>query len=326
MTEFHHEPVMLRECIEMLSIKADGVYIDGTLGGAGHSSHILEHLGKNGILIGFDQDGDAIKAAAGRLQEAKEACGSEAEYIIVKENFEKMSEIAGDILRKRGREPQADGILLDIGVSSYQFDEPERGFSYRYDAPLDMRMNRDAPLTAETVVNEYPEKALAKIIREYGEEKWAFAIAGKICQRRKTAPIRTTSELTEAIKAAIPARARQGGGHPAKRTFQAIRIEVNRELEVLERGIGDAIGLLRENGRLCIITFHSLEDRIVKNKMKEAAYPCTCPPDFPVCVCRKKPLGKMITNKPIVASEIEQSENNRSHSAKLRVFEKKSDL
>lgn len=326
MSEFNHEPVLLRECIEMLSIKPDGVYIDGTLGGAGHSSYLLQHLGENGILIGLDQDEDAIKVASEHLQQIKDAGKSKAEYIIVKTNFEKMAETASCILERRGRKPNVDGILLDIGVSSYQFDEPERGFSYRYDASLDMRMNRESPLTAEMVINEYSEKELARIIKEYGEEKWATAIAKTICRTRKIAPIRTTFELVDAIKAAIPARARQSGGHPAKRTFQAIRIEVNRELEVLEKGIDAALGLLSEYGRLCIITFHSLEDRIVKNKMKDAACPCTCPPDFPVCVCGKKPLGKIITNKPVVASEIEQSENNRSHSAKLRVFEKRSDL
>lgn len=326
MSDFNHEPVLLRECIELLRIKENGVYIDGTVGGAGHSSHILERLGKDGILIGLDQDDDAVSAAAERLQRVKDACRSQAEYIIIKTNFEKMTETAGCILRERGRLPQADGILLDLGVSSYQLDKPERGFSYRFDAPLDMRMNRDRPVTAEAVVNEYPEKELARIIREYGEEKWAAAIARTICVRRKTSPIRTTLELAETIKSAIPARARQGGGHPAKRTFQAIRIEVNRELEVLGKGMDEALGLLSEKGRLCVITFHSLEDRIVKNKMKTAACPCTCPPDFPVCVCGKRPQGKVITNKPIVASEIEQSENNRSHSAKLRVFEKRSDL
>lgn len=326
MSDFNHEPVLLRECIELLRIRENGVYIDGTVGGAGHSSHILERLGKDGILIGLDQDDDAVSAAAERLQRVKDAGRSQAEYIIVKTNFEKMTETAGCILRERGRLPQADGILLDLGVSSYQLDKPERGFSYRFDAPLDMRMNRDRPVTAEAVVNEYPEKELARIIREYGEEKWAAAIARTICVRRKASPIRTTLELAETIKSAIPARARQGGGHPAKRTFQAIRIEVNRELEVLEKGMDEALGLLSEKGRLCVITFHSLEDRIVKNKMKTAACPCTCPPDFPVCVCGKRPQGKVITNKPIVASEIEQSENNRSHSAKLRVFEKRSDL
>lgn len=307
----------------MLNIKPDGVYIDGTLGGAGHSSHILQKLGKNGILIGLDQDIDAIRAASARLEKVKKDYKSEAEYAIVKTNFEKMSEAAEDVLKDKGRELKIDGILLDIGVSSYQFDEPERGFSYRFDAPLDMRMNQEAELNAKTVVNEYSEKELIRVIRDYGEEKWAVAIARAICKKRQVTPIETTFQLTEAVKAAIPPRARQEGGHPAKRTFQAIRIEVNKELEVLENGIDAALDILSENGRLCIITFHSLEDRIVKNKLKQAANPCTCPASFPVCVCGKKSKGKIITNKPIVATENEQSVNNRSHSAKLRVFEKR---
>lgn len=323
MAEFSHEPVLLQECIEMLNIKPDGVYIDGTLGGAGHSSHILQKLGKNGILIGLDQDIDAIRAASARLEKVKTDYKSEAEYAIVKTNFENMSEAAEDVLKDKGRELKIDGILLDIGVSSYQFDEPERGFSYRFDAPLDMRMNQEAELNAKTVVNEYSEKELIRVIRDYGEEKWAVAIARAICKKRQVTPIETTFQLTEAVKAAIPPRARQEGGHPAKRTFQAIRIEVNKELEVLENGIDAALDILSENGRLCIITFHSLEDRIVKNKLKQAANPCTCPASFPVCVCGKKSKGKIITNKPIVATENEQSVNNRSHSAKLRVFEKR---
>lgn len=323
MAEFSHEPVLLQECIEMLNIKPDGVYIDGTLGGAGHSSHILQKLGKNGILIGLDQDIDAIRAASARLEKVKKDYKSEAEYAIVKTNFENMSEAAEDVLKDKGRELKIDGILLDIGVSSYQFDEPERGFSYRFDAPLDMRMNQEAELNAKTVVNEYSEKELIRVIRDYGEEKWAVAIARAICKKRQVTPIETTFQLTEAVKAAIPPRARQEGGHPAKRTFQAIRIEVNKELEVLENGIDAALDILSENGRLCIITFHSLEDRIVKNKLKQAANPCTCPASFPVCVCGKKSKGKIITNKPIVATENEQSVNNRSHSAKLRVFEKR---
>lgn len=323
MAEFSHEPVLLQECIEMLNIKPDGIYIDGTLGGAGHSSHILQKLGKNGILIGLDQDIDAIRAASARLEKVKKDYKSEAEYAIVKTNFEKMSEAAEDVLKDKGRELKIDGILLDIGVSSYQFDEPERGFSYRFDAPLDMRMNQEAELNAKTVVNEYSEKELIRVIRDYGEEKWAVAIARAICKKRQVTPIETTFQLTEAVKAAVPPRARQEGGHPAKRTFQAIRIEVNKELEVLENGIDAALDILSENGRLCIITFHSLEDRIVKNKLKQAANPCTCPASFPVCVCGKKSKGKIITNKPIVATENEQSVNNRSHSAKLRVFEKR---
>lgn len=323
MAEFSHEPVLLNECLEMLNIKPDGVYIDGTLGGAGHSSRIFSKLGKNGILIGLDQDIDAIKVATSRLEKLKQDSKSEAEYAVVKTNFENMAEAAELILKEKSREVAIDGILLDIGVSSYQFDEPDRGFSYRFDAPLDMRMNQEADFNAKTVVNEYSERDLIRIIRDYGEEKWAVAIARKICKIRQEAPILTTFQLVDAIKAAIPPRARQDGGHPAKRTFQAIRIEVNKELQVLENGIDSALDILSENGRLCIITFHSLEDRIVKNKLKEAANPCTCPASFPVCVCGKKSKGKVITNKPIVASDSEQSENNRSHSAKLRVFEKK---
>lgn len=323
MGEFNHAPVLLQECIEMLNIKPNGVYIDGTLGGAGHSSHILKKLGKDGLLIGLDQDIDAIKAATERLEKVKNDSKSEAEYAVVKTNFENMAEAAALVLKDKNREMQIDGILLDIGVSSHQFDEPTRGFSYRFDAPLDMRMNQEAELDAKTVVNEYSERELTRVIRDYGEEKWAAAIAKKICKMRQTAPIVTTFDLTEAVKAAIPPRARQEGGHPAKRTFQAIRIEVNKELEVLEKGIDAALDILSENGRLCIITFHSLEDRIVKNKLKQAANPCTCPSNFPICVCGKKSKGEIITNKPIVASENEQSENNRSHSAKLRVFEKR---
>lgn len=322
MSEFVHAPVMLWECIEMLNINQDGVYLDGTLGGAGHSSQIFKKLGKNGILIGLDQDADAIKAASARLEKIKIDSGNEAEFATVRVNFEDMTWAAETVLKDKNRNIGVDGILLDIGVSSHQFDEPERGFSYRFDAPLDMRMNQDESLDAKYVVNEYSEQELKRIIRDYGEEKWAAAIARAICKSRSNKPIETTFELTDVIKSAIPPKARQEGGHPSKRTFQAIRIEVNRELEVLEKGIDAAINLLNDKGRLCIITFHSLEDRIVKNKFKQAANPCTCPSDFPVCVCGKKPLGKIITNKPITASESEQSENNRSHSAKLRVFEK----
>ena len=319
---FSHRSVLLDECIDGLDIKPDGVYLDGTLGGAGHSSCIFKKLGKNGILIGLDQDIDAIRAATDRLEKVKRDNLSEAEYAVVKTNFEDMAEAAAVVLKEKNRNVQVDGILLDIGVSSHQFDEPTRGFSYRFDAPLDMRMDQEAELDAMTVVNEYSEKELTRIFRDYGEEKWAVAIARKICKTRQIAPIKTTFDLVEVIKAAIPPRARQDGGHPAKKTFQAIRIEVNKELEVLENGINAALDILSENGRLCIITFHSLEDRIVKNKLKEAANPCTCPANFPVCVCGKKSKGKIITNKPIVATENEQSENNRAHSAKLRVFEK----
>lgn len=322
MSEFNHKPVMLRECIDMLSIKPGGVYIDGTLGGAGHSSRILENLGEGGLLIGLDQDIEALSVGTAKLREVQKASGTKAEFVTRQTNFENIFETVSGILREKGRSVEADGILLDIGVSSYQFDEPERGFSYRYDAPLDMRMNRDTELTAKTVVNTYSEAQLTKIIREYGEEKWARAIAARICDVRKSEPIDTTFRLAEIIKDAMPAYAKQGGRHPAMRTFQAIRIEVNHELEALESGISGAFELLGNGGRLAIITFHSLEDRIVKNRFKDAQSPCVCPPSFPVCVCGRKPLGKIITGKPITASEIEQSDNNRSHSAKLRVFER----
>lgn len=317
---------MLRECIDMLSIKPSGVYIDGTLGGAGHSSRILENLGEGGLLIGLDQDTEALSVGTERLQKVKESSGTKAEFITKQANFENIFETVSGILREKGRNVEADGILLDIGVSSYQFDEPERGFSYRYDAPLDMRMNRDNDLTAKTVVNTYSEAQLTKIIREYGEEKWARAIAARICDARKSEPIDTTFRLAEIIKDAMPSYAKQGGRHPAMRTFQAIRIEVNHELDALEKGVSGAFELLGSGGRLAIITFHSLEDRIVKTRFKEAQSPCVCPPSFPVCVCGRKPLGKIITVKPITASEIEQSDNNRSHSAKLRVFEKNTEV
>ncbi len=322
MSEFSHKPVLFRECIEMLDIKPDGIYVDGTLGGAGHSCGILERLGKNGLLIGIDQDSDALEAGTARLKHLKDTSGTEAEFITCHANFENIRETVSRILRERGMREKADGILLDIGVSSYQFDEAERGFSYRYDGPLDMRMDRSAPLSADHVVNTYSQARLTTVIKDYGEEKWARAIASAICREREKEPVHTTFRLAEIVKNAIPPKDRQKGRHPAMRTFQAIRIEVNRELEVLDRGISGAIDLLEEGGRLAVITFHSLEDRIVKNRFREAQFPCVCPPDFPVCVCGRKPLGKMITGKPVTASEIEQSDNNRSHSAKLRVFEK----
>lgn len=323
MSEFVHVPVLLRECIEMLNINPEGAYLDGTLGGAGHSSEIFKKLGRNGILIGLDQDADAIKAASDRLEKIKSESKSEAEFAALRINFENMEWAAETVLKDKKTSIGVDGILLDIGVSSYQFDEQERGFSYRYDAPLDMRMNQENDIDAKYIVNEYPEAELRRIIRDYGEEKWASSIAKAICLKRKNKAVETTFELIDIIKSAIPARARQDGGHPAKRTFQAIRIEVNRELEVLEKGITAALNILNDGGRLCIITFHSLEDRIVKNMFKQAANPCTCPSNFPVCVCGKKPLGRILTNKPITATEEELLQNNRSHSAKLRVFEKK---
>lgn len=317
--EFSHIPVLLEECLDGLNIKPDGTYVDGTLGGAGHSSEILKRLGTGGLLIGIDQDEEAIKAAGEKLSVVQ----SEGSYVIIKSNFSMIQKVVEKTTEEQGRPEGADGILLDLGVSSHQLDTPERGFSYRFDSPLDMRMDKDAELTAATVVNEYSEKELTKILRDYSEEKWAARIAQMIVKNRVQKPIMTTFELVDIIKAAIPAKARAEGGHPAKRTFQAIRIEVNQELAVLEKTIDAAIDTLREGGRLCIITFHSLEDRIVKNKFREAMNPCTCPHDFPICVCGKKSKGKVLTSKPIIATNQELAANNRSHSAKLRIFEKR---
>lgn len=308
--EFNHYSVLLKECIEGLNIKDDGIYVDGTLGGAGHSSEIVKRL-KTGRLIGIDQDEEAIEAASKRLSEYKD------KVTIVHNNFENTSSALMDIGIDK-----VDGILLDLGVSSYQLDNAERGFSYRNDAPLDMRMDKDNPLTAQDIINGYSESELFRVIRDYGEDKFAKNIAKHIVMRRSEKPIETTFELNDIIKAAIPAKMRAEGGHPSKRTFQAIRIELNRELEVLKDSIDNMIDLLNPGGRLCIITFHSLEDRIVKNAFRTAANPCTCPPSFPVCVCGKKSKGKVITNKPILPDEEELKENSRSKSAKLRIFEK----
>ena len=308
--EFKHYSVMLNETVDGLNVKENGIYVDCTLGGAGHSLEILKRLNGTGRLIGIDQDEEALSAAKERLKEYKNAT-------FVHSNFENIKEIL-----KRENIDKVDGILADLGVSSYQFDTPERGFSYRFDARLDMRMNKENALSAYEIVNEYPEDKLFKVIRDYGEEKFAKNIAKHICQRRTEAPINTTFELNEIIKAAIPAKMREKGGHPSKRTYQAIRIECNRELEVLENTLDDMIDCLKENGRLCIITFHSLEDRAVKNCFKTAENPCICPPSFPVCTCGRLPKGKIITKKPITASEEELSENQRSQSAKLRIFEK----
>lgn len=318
--EFVHVPVMLEECIQMLDLKPCGIYVDATLGGAGHSSEILKKLeGSGALLIGIDQDEEAICAADKKLSQINTAQG--VSYAIEKSNFSMMDQVIEKIhIKGLIKEKKVDGILMDLGVSSHQLDTPERGFSYRYDSLLDMRMDKDSDITAVDVVNNYSERELTRILRDYGEERWAPRIAAMIVEKRKKQPIRTTFELVDVIKAAIPAKARQEGGHPAKRTFQAIRIEVNRELHVLEETIDMAIDLLNDGGRLCIITFHSLEDRIVKNKFRQAMNPCTCPPDFPVCVCGKKSKGKVFTSKPIVASKEELEINNRSHSAKLRVF------
>lgn len=310
--EFTHKPVLLCETIDGLNIRPDGIYVDGTLGGAGHSYHICERLGEGGRLIGIDQDEDAVRAASARL----EAFGDKV--TIVRDNYSNIKNVLFNLGIQR-----VDGILLDIGVSSYQLDTPERGFSYKEDAPLDMRMDRRGSMTAEDIVNDYSEEELCRVIRDYGEERFAGSIARRIVRERQKERIVTTGQLAEIIKAAIPMKARAVGGHPAKRTFQAIRIELNRELEVLEDSIDSMIELLNDGGRLCIITFHSLEDRIVKNRFRNNEHPCTCPPDFPVCVCGKRPNGTVITRKPIVPSEKELEDNKRAKSSKLRIFERR---
>lgn len=310
--EFKHISVLLEETIEGLRIRPDGIYVDGTLGGAGHSSQICKRLTKSGRLIGIDQDEDAVAAASSRLAEYED------QVTIVRSNYCKMKEVLNGI----GIE-KVDGILLDLGVSSYQLDTPMRGFTYmEQDAPLDMRMDNRQSLTAEKIVNEYSEEALFHLIRDYGEDRFAKNIAKHIVIAREKAPIKTTGELTEIIRASIPMKVQVTGGHPAKRTFQAIRIECNKELEVLRDSLDDMIDLLNPGGRLCIITFHSLEDRIVKNSFKNNEDPCTCPKEFPVCVCGKKPKGRVITRKPILPTEEEMEVNPRSRSAKLRIFER----
>ena len=307
--EFNHIPVLLNECIENLKIKPDGIYVDGTLGGAGHSYYIANKLSSRGRLIGIDRDEDALKTAKKRLEEFKNV-----EY--VKGNHDDIKQILDDLNIKK-----VDGILLDLGVSSFQLDEAKRGFSYMKDAKLDMRMDKSQELTAEYVVNNYKEEDLARIIYEYGEEKFSRRIAKNICEYRKTTPIDTTTKLVEIIEKSIP-NALKNQGHPAKRTFQAIRIEVNNEIKPLYNTVSDSIDCLEKGGRLCIITFHSLEDRAVKNAYTNAEGICTCPPDLPYCVCGKKTKGKIITKKPILPSAEETKINARSKSAKLRVFEK----
>ena len=309
--EFSHKSVLLEETIEGLAIKPEGIYVDGTLGGAGHSSVIAGRLSGQGHLIGIDQDAAAIAAATERLQPF-------AEHVtIVRSNYENMCQIIKD-----NGYAGVDGILLDLGVSSYQLDTVERGFSYKYDTKLDMRMDERQTLTARDIVNGYSETELFHIIRDYGEDPFAKNIAKHIVKNRADKPIETTFELNEIIKAAVPAKMRQNG-HPSKQTFQAIRIECNQELEVLKKALDELIDLLDEDGRICIITFHSLEDRIVKNAFRRNENPCTCPPEFPVCVCGKVSKGKVITRKPILPSVEELEVNSRSKSAKLRVFEKK---
>ena len=309
--EFKHYSVLLDEVIENLNIKPDGIYVDGTLGGAGHSSHIAEKLRGKGRLIGIDQDEDAIKAASERLKPFGD------KITIIRDNYEN----AVSRIRELGIEG-VDGILLDLGVSSFQLDNEERGFTYRFDTPLDMRMDRRQELTAGDIVNDFSEMEIFHIIKNYGEDKFAKNIAKHICIERQKAPIETTYQLNEIIKAAIPAKMREKGGHPSKRTYQAIRIALNRELDVLQNSLDGFIDFLNPGGRLCVITFHSLEDRITKTNFKKNENPCTCPPEFPVCVCGKVSKGKVITRKPILPSGEELAENKRSQSAKLRVFEK----
>lgn len=310
---FEHKSVLLDDTVESLNIKPDGIYVDGTLGGGGHAYEILKRLGEKGRLIGIDQDEDAVLAASARLKEFGD------KVTIVRSNYENMDKVLRELFID-----QVNGICLDLGVSSHQLDTAGRGFTYREDnAPLDMRMDRRQTKTAKSIVNTYDETQLYHIIRDYGEDRFAKNIAKHIVRARQEKEIETTGELTEIIKAAIPAKLRATGGHPAKRTFQAIRIELNRELEILRNSMDMMTELLAPEGRLAIITFHSLEDRIVKNRFKTNENPCTCPPGFPVCMCNQKSKGRVITRKPILPSEEELSENKRSKSAKLRVFEKK---
>lgn len=309
--EFKHKTVLLDETVDNLNIKADGIYVDGTLGGGGHAYEVCKRLGTEGRFIGIDQDEAAINAGTEKLKEFGD------KVRIVRSNYSGIKEVLAE-LGVSG----VDGIVLDLGVSSYQIDTIDRGFSYKENAPLDMRMDRRQALTAKDIVNDYSEFDLYRIIRDYGEDKFAKNIAKHIARVRAEKVIETTDELTEAIKAAIPMKIRKNGGHPAKKTFQAIRIELNKELEVLNNTLNDMIELLNDNGRICIITFHSLEDRIVKSIFRNNENPCTCPPGFPVCACGAVSKGKVITRKPILPSETEMEENKRSKSAKLRVFER----
>ena len=308
--EFKHKSVLLNETIDGLNIKPDGIYVDGTLGGGGHAYEVCRRLGEKGSIVGIDQDAAAIEAASARLKDFGE------KVTIVRSNYcdmkSKLHELGID---------KVDGIVLDLGVSSYQLDTAERGFSYREDAPLDMRMDTRQKMTARDIVNDYTEADLYRVIRDYGEDKFAKNIAKHIVQARAVKPVETTAELSEIIRASIPMKFQKKSGHPAKRTFQAIRIELNRELDVLRDSLDDMIDLLNPGGRLCIITFHSLEDRIVKSAFRKNENPCTCPPDFPVCVCGKKSKGSIITKKPILPGEEELEYNSRSKSAKLRIFE-----
>ena len=309
--EFVHKSVLLKETIDGLKIKPDGIYVDGTLGGGGHASEVARRLSDKGSIIGIDQDAAAIEAAGIRLKDFGE------KVTIVRSNYCDMKSQLG----KLGID-KVDGIVLDLGVSSYQLDTAERGFSYREDAPLDMRMDRRQKMTARDIVNDYEERELYRVIRDYGEDKFAKNIAKHIVAARQKAPIETTGQQTEIIRASIPMKFQKKSGHPAKRTFQAIRIELNQELEVLKNSLDAMIDLLNPGGRLCIITFHSLEDRIVKSAFRKNENPCTCPSDFPVCVCGKISKGSIITRKPILPSKEEMEENSRAKSAKLRIFER----
>lgn len=311
--EFNHYSVLLHETVDGLKIKPNGIYVDGTLGGGGHAYEVCKRLGDGGRFIGIDQDADAIEAATERLKEFSD------KVTIVRSNYADMRRVLENLGIHK-----VDGIVLDLGVSSFQLDTPERGFTYRVeDAPLDMRMDDRQTLTAKTIINEYSEAELFRIIRDYGEDKFAKNIAKHIVAERAKKPIETTGELNEIISAAIPAKVRATGGHPSKRTYQAIRIALNRELDVLQDNLDDMIELLNEGGRICIITFHSLEDRIVKTIFKKNENPCTCPSSFPVCVCGNKSKGQVISRKPILPSQEELEQNKRSKSAKLRIFERK---
>lgn len=312
---FHHLPVLLNECLDGLNIQPDGAYLDCTLGGAGHSSEILKRLGEGGLLVGVDRDAEAIAAASARLA----AVETPARFMCLRGNFHD----AAALVREAGVGRGFDGILIDLGVSSHQLDARERGFSYHDDAALDMRMDQGQALTAREIVNAWSEDDLTRVLRDYGEEKWARQIARVICDRRKGAPIETTGQLVGIVDAAIPKKLREkDGSHPARRTFQALRIAVNDELEPLEPALRKLVDLLDPGGRLCVITFHSLEDRIVKNTFRNLADPCTCPKSFPVCICGKKPSVKPITRKPITASDDELTQNPRARSAGLRIVEK----
>lgn len=310
--EFQHVSVLLNETIKYLNIDPNGTYVDGTLGGGGHAWHVCSRLSEKGRFVGIDQDGDAIAAAGKRLEEFGDR------VTIIRSNYSEMRSCLQEL-----KIEAVDGIVLDLGVSSFQLDEPSRGFTYKDEhAPLDMRMDKRQSLTAKDIVNQYSETELFHIIRDYGEDKFAKNIAKHIVSARAEKTIETTGELNEIIRAAIPAKVRATGGHPAKRTYQAIRIALNRELEVLENSLEDMIGLLKPGGRICVITFHSLEDRIVKNIFRRAEHPCTCPPNFPVCTCGKVSKGKVISRKPILPEKEELERNSRSKSAKLRVFER----